>query len=440
MQAVDMENRFGWGACPDAPTPDSGRQWLMAQLEGPQSRSWGALGSSADGLVALRTQRQEKLRGNPLVKPILQAEITAQLNAVLDGVQPFRERLVWFWFNHFTVSQRQDRTKAVVGAYMREAIRPHVTGRFVDMLTAVMRHPAMLMYLDNVASIGPDSPAGLKQHRGLNENLARECLELHTLSPASGYTQNDVTNFAAILTGWGVDMKAEAPGFRFNPRAHQPGSKTLLGQVFPEGEAGGVAALQFLGTHPATYKHIATQLARHFLTDTPTPAQIAPIVTALQRSGGNLQDATRALVDLAGATPHGSKLRTPMEYAAAALRATGTIPALTGADTSNPYDPHAPAMILAAACGAMGQPVWNAPMPNGWSDLAPDWSAPADMMARADWAYRFAGRLTEQNPETVAQVALGPLLRPATNLAMQHAGSRRDAFTLLFSSPEFQRR
>lgn len=201
MQGIQVENRFGWGARPGETRTMPWRDWLAAQLGPDDLTRFTGVGDCADGLIALRTQRENKLRGNPLVKPILQAELATQSAALLSTEQPFRDRLAWFWFNHFTVSQKQDRVKGVVGAYMREAIRPHLTGRFVDLLMAVMRHPAMLLYLDSTGSVGPDSPAGLRQHRGLNENLARECLELHTVSPAAGYSQSDVTSFAAILTG-----------------------------------------------------------------------------------------------------------------------------------------------------------------------------------------------------------------------------------------------
>lgn len=209
------------------------------------------------------------------------------------------------------MSLRQGSTRAVIGAYMREAIRPHVTGRFSDMLLAVMRHPAMLMYLDNASSIGPDSATGRRSHHGLNENLARECLELHTVSPAAGYSQGDVTSFAAILTGWGVDMKAERPGFVFREKAHEPGPKTLMGQTFPEGEEGGVQALHFLGTHPATYHHIATQMVRHFVSDTPSPASVRHVETVLRDSEGDLQAASLALADLPDPGPGGASSARP---------------------------------------------------------------------------------------------------------------------------------
>ena len=438
MQSIQVENRFGWGARFGEKRTTPWREWLAEQLGPDDPTLFVGVGDCADGLIALRTQREGKLRGNPLVKPILQAELAIQSAALLSTQQPFRDRLAWFWCNHFTVSQKQDRVKGVAGAYMREAIRPHVTGRFVDMLMAVMRHPAMLLYLDNTGSVGPDSPAGLRQHRGLNENLARECLELHTLSPAAGYSQSDVTSFAAILTGWSVDMKAARPGFHFTQRAHQPGEKTLLVQRFPEGEEGGVAALTFLGTHPATYRHIATQMVRHFLTDTPSPAQVVPVFDALSRTQGNLRAASLALIDLPGAASPGAtkgKLRSPVEFIVATLRASGAMP------TDIPPDaPHNPARLLINGCAALGQPLWTAPMPNGWSDCAAEWSAPADLLARTDWAYRYAATLRDRDPMRIAHAALGASLRSEAQLAMHHAGSRQDALTLLFSSPEFQRR
>ncbi|WP_077808504.1 DUF1800 domain-containing protein [Neoasaia chiangmaiensis] len=435
MQTIGALSGMGWGRRGDEPLPTNPIAWLRQQLDGPDQAVFPSLGDSADGLIALRTQRHDKMPGDPLVKPVFQAETVAQMNNLLRTEQPFRERLAWFWCNHFTVSVRQGGTRAVVGAYMREAIRPNVTRRFSDMLLAVMHHPAMLMYLDNTSSIGPDSRAGLKQHRGLNENLARECLELHTISPAAGYTQADVTSFAAVLTGWGVDMKAERPGFVFRANAHEPGEKTLMGRTFPEGEEGGLQALQFLGTHPATYRHIATQMATHFLSDVPSPHDVAAIVAALHDTQGDLGAAAMALVHLSDAGRPGAKFRTPMDYTTAVLRALDD-----GEASVAPDDPHSPAHRLAGGLGYLGQPLWNAPLPNGWSDRAADWSAPADVMARADWAYRIAASAPPVDPLDVAHATLGPALRRETITAIRHAGSRRDGLTLLFSSPEFQRR
>jgi len=433
MQSFDTVNRFGWGWRGDDRIVPVSRQWLADQVRGPDMAQFAGVGDSSDGLIALRTQRQNKAMGDPLVKPIFQAEISAQMDALLVSEQPFRERLAWFWFNHFTVSVRQGGTRAVVGAYMREAIRPHVTGRFVDLLMAVMRHPAMLMYLDNTTSIGPDSRAGLRRNKGLNENLARECLELHTVSPAAGYTQADVTSFAAILTGWGVDMKADRPGFMFRPGLHEPGEKTLMGQRFPEGEDGGAEALNFLGTHPATYRHIATQLVRHFISDAPAPRDVERIASVLHDTEGDLGAASLALIDLPGASGGPGKFRSPMDFAVAVMRGLSL-----GAENGDAA--HGPGHALAGALSALGQPLWTAPLPNGWSDLAADWSAPADLLARTDWAWRASAHMRSGDPMDIAHVTLGDRLRKPTLVAMRQAGSRQDALALLFASPEFQRR
>ncbi|GAN52774.1 hypothetical protein Tasa_002_054 [Tanticharoenia sakaeratensis NBRC 103193] len=439
-QAMTAVDRFGLGRRGTEPLPDDPQGWLRDQLTGPDRIIFPTtLGTSADGLRALHAQRMQKLPGNPLVKPLLDAEASAQLGALLATDQPFRERLVWFWANHFTVSIRQGGTQAVVGPYIREAIRPHVTGRFADMLLAVMRHPAMLLYLDNAGSVGPNSPAGLRSHRGLNENLARECLELHTVSPAAGYAQADVTSFAAILTGWSVDMNATEPGFVFRPRAHEPGPKTLMGRTFPEGEDGGVQALAFLGTHPATYRHIATQLAVHFVSDTPPPSVVAALATALVRSDGDLGAVSRALVTQRAAWMPRTKFRTPWDYTVAALRALD-LGARSSEDAAPPDPDHTPGHLLRAAMAFLGQPVWTAPLPNGWSDRAADWAQPADIMARTDWAYRLSAHATNVDPVAIAEAVLGAAAPSRTMTAIHHAGSRQDGLTILFSSPEFQRR
>jgi uncharacterized protein (DUF1800 family) len=333
---------------------------------------------------------------------------------------------VWFWANHFTVSMRQGGTAPVAGAYVREAIRPHVTGRFESMVLAVMRHPAMLLYLDNAGSVGPNSPAGLRQHRGLNENLARECMELHTVTPAAGYSQADVTEFAKVITGWSVEMRDPSPGFLFRPGAHEPGPKTVMGQGFPPGEEGGVMALKFLANHPATHHALAVKLVRHFVADAPPDDAVRHIAGVLRDTGGDLGAASLALISLPHAWEPLAKLRTPQEYVVATLR-TLDLPA-----DKRPE--------VVGIMGGLGQPLWNAPLPNGWGDRAADWSAPESRLRRVDWAFGVAGRADMLDPSEVAETALGPLLRPATLEAVHRAGSRRDGLTLLLASPEFMRR
>ena len=364
--------RFGLGRRGNEALPTEPVAWLQKQIEGDDTAVFSArLPTTADGLTALREQYKLELPpGQSVVNPLFQADVLAQTNQLLTTDAPFRERLVWFWANHFTVSTRQGGTNATVGPFVREAIRPNVTGPFNAMLVAVMRHPAMLMYLDNNNSIGPDSQVGKSQHRGLNENLARECMELHTVSPASGYTQQDVTEFAKVITGWSVELNRLYPGFQFREPSHQPGAKTVMGRRFPPGEAGGIAALEFLGSHPATHRHLATRLVRHFVADVPPDDAVRTIKGVLRDTGGDLGAASVALVHLKAAWQPLAKLRTPLDYSVATLRALDL-----------PADKQVP---LQGVLGGLGEPLWTAPLPNGWSDAAADWAAPEAMMVSAE--------------------------------------------------------
>ena len=422
--------RFGLGRRGAEPAPADPQAWLAGQLDGPDPGLAAPIHSAAEGLAAIRERRLDKTpdgqnKRTPIAD-VFRADSAAAFDVMLTTPTPYRERLVWFWANHFTVSLRRGECAALAGAFVREAIRPHVTGRFGDMLLAVMRHPAMLLYLDNAQSIGPDSRAGERQHRGLNENLARECLELHTVSPASGYTQADVTNFAKILTGWSIDINANPPGFVFRPNAHEPGGGTLMGQQFPAGEQGGVEALAWLGRHPATYRHIATKLVRHFVADDPPKDATDRIVAVLQRSGGDLKAASLELVRLPAAWKPLTKLRSPADYAVAVLRAL---------DLPEERRPN-----LTGAMSGLGQQFFGAPLPNGWPDTAADWAGPEAILRRIDWAYTISGRANALDPATVATNTLGPLLPEATLEQIRRAGSRREAFAMLLASPEFLRR
>jgi uncharacterized protein (DUF1800 family) len=418
--------RFGLGRRGVEPMPDDPAAWLRGQLRQPAPPA-APYPTTADGLLALRADRRNRPPpGESRARAVFRASAAAFLDQALTTATPFHERLVWFWANHFTVSLRRGEVAALAGAFVAEAIRPHVTGRFQDMLLAVMRHPAMLLYLDNAGSIGPDSPAGRASGRGLNENLARECLELHTVTPAAGYTQADVTAFARVLTGWSIEVATDPAGFRYRPRAHEPGEHTVMGRVFPAGEAGGIAALGFLASHPATHRALAVKLARHFVADDPPPDAIRRIEAVLRDSGGDLGEAAASVIGLDGAWQPGTKLRTPQELVVASVRAL---------DLPEDQRPN-----LVAVLGGLGQPLFAAPAPNGWADRQADWASPEAMMRRIDWVTGFSGRLGTREPMAIAEACLGPLLRPATEQAMRHAGSRRDACSLLLSSPEFQRR
>ena len=417
--------RFGLGATPDQATPADPAQALRQQLAAPMPGPDGP--GTAEAFTALKLDREDRLPDGPSrARQIYQAEVRALLSHAIATATPFHERLVLFWANHFTVSIRRGEVEPLAGAYVRDAIRPHVTGRFADMLLAVMRHPAMLLYLDNAQSVGPRSQAGLRRNRGLNENLARECLELHTVSPAAGYTQADVTAFAGVLTGWSVERQQEPVGFRFRPNVHEPGAKTVMGCSIPEGEQGGEQALRWLAAHPATHRHLATKLVRHFVSDDPPPEAVRAIEAVLRDTQGDLGAAALALTRLPQAWQTLTKLRSPHDYIVAALRAAP----VTGKGAPDPQ----------ALVTGLGQSSFNAPFPIGWPDTAADWAGPEALLRRIDWAYGFANRATLPEPMVLAQTALGPLLSPATAKEIGRAGSRRDAITLLLASPEFNRR
>ena len=425
QRAAHAMIRFGLGRRGAEPAPADPRGWLAGQLDGPDAGLAAPGHAAVEGLVALRAI-QAKTVPRSIIQDIFRADSNAAVNTLLTTAQPFRERLVWFWANHFTVSIKKPLCAGMVNGYVREAIRPHVTGRFGDMVLAVMRHPAMLYYLDNGGSIGPDSPVGKRQQKGLNENLARECLELHTVTPASGYSQADVTNFARVLTGWSISYDPANPGFIFRPNTHEPGEKIVMGQRFPAGEQGGVTALAWLAAHPAATKNIATQLVRHFVADVPPADAVAKIDGVLRRSGGDLKAASLALLDLPEAWRPLGKLRTPFDYVVGVLRALD-LPVERRPD------------VIGVLSG-LGQPLHNAPLPNGWADTAADWSGPETMLRRVDWAYATAARAAGMDPVVLADNSLGPLLPPTTREQIARAGSQREAVTLLLAGPEFQRR
>jgi uncharacterized protein (DUF1800 family) len=426
-QAAQAFARFGLGRRGEEPTPADPSAWLLGQLRQPDPARISPEPTAAEGLAALRFDRRDKPPpGESHALALFRAQAAAELDNALITTAPFRERLVWFWTNHFTISIRRGICAPLAAAFVEEAIRPYVTGRFSDMVLAVMRHPAMLIYLDNTDSISPDSPVGMRSHRGLNENLARECMELHTVSPAAGYTQADVTALARVLTGWSVEMNADPLGFRFKPAAHEIATQTVMGRRFDPDQDGGIAALSFLADHPSTHRFLATKLTRHFVADDPPPADVRRIESILRDTRGDLQAAAAGLVSIDAAWVPGTKLRTPLDFVVAGMRALD----LPANERPNPQN----------SIAILGQPLWTAPAPNGWPDQAADWVTPEAMLRRIDWAYGFAGHIGTRDPTTIAEASLGPFMRPATVEALKHAGSRRDAMTMLLTSPEFQRR
>ena len=366
--------------------------------------------------------------GPGLPQQLYLAEAKARFERALAAETGFVERLVWFWSNHFCVSA--DKVRPIAGAFEREAIRPHVLGRFADMLLAVESHPAMLRYLDNARSIGPDSMAGRNRGKGLNENLAREILELHTLGVRTGYSQADVTNFAKVITGWSIipPRQPERGGeFTFNPRMHEPGAQTVAARSYADtGFEQGRAVLLDLARHPATAQHIATKLARHFIADEPPPRLVEALKATFISSDGDLKQVARGLVAAPEAWDTSrTKLKRPGEWLVAATRATG----VTAPD----------ARPIIGALNMLGEPLWRPPAPKGFDDLNAAWMD--GLAQRLDIANQFGRRMTQPvDPKELVETALGSLASPETRQAVARAETRPQAVALLLMSAEFQRR
>ena len=452
-------NRFGLGARPGDALPVDARRWLLEQLQNyaADPAAWTRLPRTeallADYFEQQRAARQAREAGNQAARQMLRQgarrdylqAVGARTDAALDTPTPFVERLVHFWANHFAVSVEKLAVTNLAGAFESEAIRPHVLGRFEDLLLAVEQHPAMLLYLDQATSIGPNSPAVLRaaernpqRQRGLNENLAREILELHTLGVRSGYTQADVTELARALTGWSVAGQAGGPltpmesgdhGFAFRPALHEPGSRIVAGRSYAQaGQAQALSVLKDLAAAPATARHIATKLARHFVADVPPDALVNRLADAFQRSSGDLSAVYRALVDAPEAwTSQAGKFKTPWEWAVSALRGLG-LRELGG-------------MQMAALMVQLGQPVWRPGSPAGYDDIAASWAAPDALVRRVEMAQRLAAQAGSQADAR----SLGPALLPgalseATATAVARAESPSSGLALLLVSPDFLRR
>jgi uncharacterized protein (DUF1800 family) len=455
--AAIATNRFGLGARSGelAACAADPRGWLEAQLKGPPPLICDPTLQNTATLVAridqVRAQNRQ-LRDQELVaavlklgeiyRPAYMAEVTARMRLAAGTPRPFLERITQFWSNHFAVSVDKAIILGVAGSYEREAIRPHVLGSFQELLLAVERHPAMLLYLDNYRSVGPDSRLAVRaQERagkalGINENLAREIMELHTLGVDGGYTQADVTAFAKVITGWsiGADGKGLRAGgvagdFYFRENIHEPGTQTVLGRHYSQDGLGqGRSVLVDLAHSPATARHIAIQLARHFIADDPPPDSVNTLARVFLHSDGDLPTLYRALVaeEAAWSQPL-SKFKTPNDYVISAWRALDL-----------PFDEP---RKLPPVFANLGQRVWSPNSPAGWPDRSADWDGASALMQRLRWAEEIGQRVgATVNAVELAPQILGATLSEATRAALTHAASAAQAVTLLLAAPEFMRR
>jgi uncharacterized protein (DUF1800 family) len=392
-------NRFGLGARIGERDSDADpRAWLRRQVErGSQTIHGPELEVVAKTLIDLREAQRSQDRSrlmqvNRAINDIQRGEVAAMLTQRVTTDAPFVERLVGFWSNHLCVSAMAKRqVSALAGHYERTVIRPHVLGRFSDMVMASAKHPAMLYYLDNLQSVGPGSQAGTQtarrgRARGLNENYARELMELHTLGVDGGYTQEDVEQLARILTGWTVagvgpgTRPGEQIGFTFRPVTHEPGTKTLLGRQYRRaGVREGEQAIRDLCAHPATAAFVAEKLVQHFVADVPPMGAVARIARVFQETEGDLREVSMALIDLDEAwSPEHRKFRTPQDWLVAVFRAV--------------HGRQAPQQ-MAQFLRQLRHTPWAPSAPKGYGDTKREWADPDSLMNRAELARTLAGQM-----------------------------------------------
>lgn len=422
-------------------------------------------------------------------------EYGARTNVALRTNAPFRERLVRFWSNHLVVPAIKQQTQVVCGAYEREVIRPHVAGRFADMLMASAKNPAMLVFLDNHVSVGANSTYGKATGKGLNENLAREILELHTLGVEGGYHQADVIELAKAITGWTtypafehveyLGAKHRGPvvgGFEYQADWHEPGPRTVVGKTYPSGGVEqGEAILNDLARHPSTARFLATKLAQHFVADDPSRELVERLAKVYLANDTNLTEMTRALVESPEAWSQAqTKIKQPEDYAISCYRALGlslgeSQPKPVGVYDFQSYraqpsywawladDPFnflngdkslaqfqanprasdgARIALFYADVQAMGQSPWSAPGPQGWYDRWTDWSGADSMIKRVEWSLALVGQHFDKAGDARDFLArtLADLASSDLTSSVSRAATPEQGVGLTLASPDFQRR
>jgi uncharacterized protein (DUF1800 family) len=454
LEAAIAATRFGLGAKAGeiAEAARDPRGWLKAQIRAGGAETFSTGGEASNQRLAeFRDYRRQRLmaeqsgqakgdgddpvmKARQFVRENASGDILARVRLATQTEAGFRERWALFWANHFTVSAIKAPVAGLVGPFENEAIRPSVFGRFADLLGAAETHPAMLLYLDQAQSVGPNSRAARSRARqvGLNENLAREILELHTVGVDGGYAQADVTEFARALTGLSIARPQDGAveGVVFRAQTHEPGARTVMGVRYAEGgksQAG--AILADLAAKPQTARFVCTKIARHFVADDPPPALVARLEKTWLATGGDLARVAETLIDAPEAwTPQPAKLKTPYEFVVSSYRAVGGEPRGIGQ--------------VNGVLGGLGQRPFGAPSPKGWPDEAAPWAASDALVKRMQFAQQIAAVVGPrvQDPSALAQRTLGARLGQTSATAIARAESRPEAIALLFMTPEFQRR
>lgn len=430
MTAEIAVNRFGLGAKPGelARAASNPQRYLLKQI---RPLSFDNTHSSLDIAQQLQSQRQNNASNESrqqYAQDMYRSMSVDVLTQAIHSDTSFMWRMFDFFSNHFSVSAQGPVMTAMVGTLEREAIAPHLTGYFSDMLLSVCQHPVMIRYLNNENSFGENSRLG-KRGKGLNENLAREVLELHTLGVDGGYSQQDVIALAKGISGWSIanPSKAKSRLFLFKSAGHEPGAQTLLQKQYPQsGVAQGSAMLKDLSMHPATARHVCHKLATHIVSDTPSEQLVQAMTERWMASAGNLPSVYETLIKHVDAW-HASaqKFKTPREYFISVTRGLGVKKLRKGWTIRSLRD--------------LGQPPFRAGSPAGYEGTEAFWNNGFGLMARISWLQQLIDN-TSQNITELAILLLGEHLSETTYHMVKRAESRERAFMLLFASPDFLRR
>ncbi|AWB68169.1 DUF1800 domain-containing protein [Saccharobesus litoralis] len=456
VQAAIATNRFAYGARPgdlNAAQADP-KQWLIRQLINiPAPQGLATSDDIAQQFAVYREmKKREKDQANGKQVKLKKSQVQNMMqdmeyqknfersvffdltkdtfNQALESDNSLAWRLLDFFSNHFSVSASGRLMRGLAPTLEREAIGPNLVGKFEDMLLAVAQHPAMLIYLNNEQSFGENSKLGRRRKKGLNENLAREILELHTLGVDGGYSQADVIELAKAITGWSVAVpnRQEGTGFKFRDNGHEPGTRRLLGKRYAQqGVSQGKAMLLDLARHANTAQYVCFKLARHFVADTPDPQLVSVMQKTWLRTQGDIKQVMITLINHDAAwLEQAQKFKTPREFVISGLRA------LNARDLK---DKHIVYML-----DQLGQRPFNAGSPAGYSDQQADWDGASALMARIDWASMQASQRRKQNAKQLVKNSLGEWASESTSTWISRAESHQQGIAMLLMSPEFQRR
>lgn len=431
-------NRFGLGSSADemAQITRNPEYWLREQFDSDIALSGNF--KSAEKISQELSALRQKKSDNKIIRKaglsLFKSEMQARFEHAIQTQAPFLERLVNFWSNHFTISVAgRPNVAGFAGAFEREVIRPNILGKFSDMLIASCQHPAMLLYLDNAQSIGPNSKAGQRRGKGLNENLAREILELHTLGVNGGYSQDDVLALAKIITGWTITPPhVGGGGFRYVDFLHEPGDHVLLARRYDQkGVRQGLQALRDLASHDSTARFIATKMAQHFVSDDPPESAIRRLERTFLNSGGDLRELSRDLIKMNEVRSQKlAKVKSPYDFIVSSYRLLERVP------KAREFRKVSQSLKL------MEQVPFTAPSPAGWKDTAQNWISPNSTMNRVEWCHAFSqiAFSNDMDPKKIAKASLGDALSQQTLFWIERAPSAKDGLALLLASPEWQRR